>query len=378
MPTRSRERGFDLEPRPVVVFGTRPEAVKLAPVIDALGDNVFVVHTGQHYDPELADTFGQRIGLASPDVQFGFGGTPRSEQVGATTRALVELLSATPARCVIVQGDTNSALAGALAAQHVGAPLIHVEAGLRSHDRAMPEEHNRLVIDHLSALACAPTDHAAEALRSELGVHSSTEVVVTGNTVVDALLAHPLPQGDVGVALQRHGLRRDEFVLATLHRPENVDDADRLRSILDILASARADVVLPMHPRTRARLGERSDRHGLRIIEPLHHREFLALLAACAVCVSDSGGIQEEVSVLKRPVIVVRRSTERPEVVGTFATLTPSVDELRSALIDHLANTEAIHRRLRDLPTPYGDGHAGEHVAAAIAALPAPKRSQPQ
>jgi UDP-N-acetylglucosamine 2-epimerase (non-hydrolysing) len=358
--------------RHVVVFGTRPEAVKLAPVIEALDGRAFVVHTGQHYDAELAGTFGERIGLAPPSVQFQIGGARRSAQVGAATRALVELLGTVGARSLIVQGDTNSALAGALAAHRLSIPLVHVEAGLRSNDRAMPEEHNRIVIDHLSALACAPTQHAADTLRSELDPNSATDIVVTGNTVVDALLLHPPLAHDIEITLARHGLRRDGFVLATLHRPENVDDVDRLHAILDVLASAPDEVVLPLHPRTRRLLGDLDDRTALRVVDPLHHHEFLALLAACAVCVSDSGGIQEEVSVLKRPVIVVRRSTERPEVLGSFATLTPTVDKLRTELKRHLHDVAAIRERLRDIPTPYGDGHAGEHIAAAIEALPTP------
>jgi UDP-N-acetylglucosamine 2-epimerase (non-hydrolysing) len=356
--------------RDVVVLGTRPEAVKLASVIRALGDDAFVVHTGQHYDPELAGAFGDRIGLSRPDVQFEIGGARRSQQVGTATRALVDLLAGNDARTVIVQGDTNSALAGALAAQQLSIPLVHVEAGLRSNDRAMPEEHNRIVIDHLSTLACAPTQRAADTLRAELESKTATNIVVTGNTVVDALFTRPPSEHEIDTALRHHRLERDDFVLATLHRPENVDDVDRLRAILDVLASAHADVLLPLHPRTRERLGTTADRHDVHVIDPLHHNEFVALLAACAVCVSDSGGIQEEVSVLKRPVVVVRRSTERPEVQGTFATLTPTVDELRTELARHLADVAAVHTRLRDIPTPYGDGHAGRRIATAIAALP--------
>ncbi len=358
--------------RDVVVLGTRPEVVKLASLISALGDDAFVVHTGQHYDPELAGAFGGRIGLARPDVQLDVGGARRSEQIGAATRALVDLLSGRGARSVTVQGDTNSALAGALTAQQLSIPLVHVEAGLRSNDRAMPEEHNRIVIDHLSTLACAPTQHAADTLRAELQAHSPTNIVVTGNTVVDALVASPPSETTVVAALRKHRLDRDNFVLATLHRPENVDRDERLVELLSALDTADADVILPLHPRTRARLGDRSFDGRLRIVDPLPHAEFLALLSACAVCVSDSGGIQEEVSVLKRPVIVVRRSTERPEVQGTFATLTPTVDELRTELARHLADVAAIHARLRDIPTPYGDGHAGRRIATAIAALPTP------
>ena len=233
----------------------------------------------------------------------------------------------------------------------------------------MPEEHNRIVADHLADLCCAPT----ETNRDQLALEGITgdRVVVTGNTVVDAA-ARMLPDAAQRAALlDRYGLTRDAYVLSTFHRPENVDDDDRLRVILAELSALPLPVVLPLHPRTAARLpaSERAALGSVRLVDPLAYREFLGLARECAFLVSDSGGVQEEASIVKRPVLVVRASTERPEVIGTFAELIsagPSISTRGRAWADDL---EAIHARLATVPCPYGDGHAGEHIAAAIAAV---------
>jgi UDP-N-acetylglucosamine 2-epimerase (non-hydrolysing) len=270
---------------------------------------------------------------------------------------------------VVVQGDTNSTLAAALAANARGIPLVHVEAGLRSYDRAMPEEHNRVVADHLADLCCAPTETSRAQLAAE-GI-AGDRVVVTGNTVVD-VAARMLPDpARRGALLDRFGLDRDGYVLSTFHRPENVDDETCLRTILAELSALPLPVVLPLHPRTAARLAASAgDPLGaVRVIEPLAYQEFLGLARECAFLVSDSGGVQEEASIVKRPVVVVRVSTERPEVIGTFAELVApgaGIGELGRAWA---ADLPAVHAHLATLPTPYGDGHAGERTAAAIAGL---------
>jgi UDP-N-acetylglucosamine 2-epimerase (non-hydrolysing) len=348
-----------------VVFGTRPEVVKLAPVLWALGDRARTIHTGQHYDPALADTLRAELGLDPPSLQLEVGGSTRGEQLGAATTLLDRAFGAEPPDVVIVQGDTNSTVAGALAANARGIPLVHVEAGLRSDDRAMPEEHNRIVADHLADLCCAPTETSRARLAAE-GI-TGARVEVTGNTVVD--VAGRMMPDDAARAglLEGFGLDRDAFVLSTFHRPENVDGA-RLYSILEELSALPLPVVLPVHPRTAARLASSgSARTGsVRVVAPLGYRDFLGLARECAFLVSYSGGVQEEASIVKRPVLVVRASTERPEVVGTFAELVaagPSIGERGRAWAGDLAR---LHARLAALPTPYGDGHAGERIVAAI------------
>ena len=357
----------ELHGRDVVVFGTRPEAVKLATVIESLGERGCIVHTGQHYDEGLAAGFSAALGLRSPDHQLHVGGRSRSAQVIDATRTLIELLAGSGARSVVVQGDTNSALAGALAATATEIPIVHVEAGLRSHDRAMPEEHNRVVIDHLSALACAPTKHAASVLARELGTPTRTRIIVTGNPVIDVLLRNLPNPATIERVTSRYDVAGRPFVLATLHRPENVDDEQRLGALVELLRAVSVTVVFALHPRAAQRLGTHTPIDGsIRFVDPLEHDDFIALLAACSVCVSDSGGVQEEVSVLGKPVIVVRRSTERPEVVGTFAALAPTVDDLTRELRRHLDEERSIAERLRTLVTPYGTGDSGARIVAAM------------
>jgi len=350
-----------------VVLGTRPEIIKLAPLLHRLGEAAFIVHTGQHYDDLLSAAFFDGLDIDSPDVRLAIGGKSRAEQVATALKALAETLEEHCPAAVVAQGDTNTVLAAALAANSVGVPFVHLEAGLRSFDRQMPEEHNRVVADHLSDLLLAPTETNRANLKRE-GIDAPS-IVVTGNTIVQAVRAMlPLPI-DRGSILDRYDLEPSGYVLSTLHRPENVDDPSTLRIILEELASLPVPVVLPMHPRTLQRskdFGLGSVLADIRVLEPIGYREFLTLGAESALVISDSGGVQEEVSVYKRPLIVVRRSTERPEVIGTFAERVlpgPAIGELAHRWLRDLP---AIHERLAGVPTPYGDGTAAERSMAAI------------
>jgi UDP-N-acetylglucosamine 2-epimerase (non-hydrolysing) len=358
-----------------VVLGTRPEIIKLAGIVRLLGPAARLVHTGQHYDPNLSDTFFAEMGLPAPEVHLGVGGASRGAQIGTAVSAIESYL-ADPApsggrpRAVVVQGDTNAVLAGAVAANAREVALVHIEAGLRSHDRRMPEEHNRVVADHLADLLCAPTTVNRDNLAAE-GI-SGDRVVVTGNTVVEAVM-ELLPDATQRARVRdRYGVSENGYVLSTLHRPENVDAPDTLRVIMEQLAALPVPVILPLHPRTVRRvadfgLGALLDR--IEVVEPIGYRDFLALGAGAALLVSDSGGVQEEVSVYKRPLIVVRRSTERPEVVGTFAERVlpgPGIGDLARDWLDDLP---AVHDKLAALPSPYGDGTASRRSVAAIADL---------
>lgn len=356
--------------RIAVVLGTRPEIVKLAIIIRELGDRAWVLHTGQHYDAGLSDVFFAQFGLDVPLDVLDVGGRSRGAQIGeAITRLDTAFAGERPA-AVIVQGDTNSALAGAVAANAATIPLVHVEAGLRSHDRAMPEEHNRVVVDHLSDLCLAPTETSRQNLLST-GIPDE-RITVTGNTVVEAVL-ELLPAADERLdLLATHGVEREQFVLSTFHRPENVDDAETLTAILDELVALPLPVVLPVHPRLAARIETfgLSDRlAALRPVPPLGSREFLGLFAESAAAVSDSGGVQEEASVVKRPVVVVRRSTERPEVLGTFSTLAAVGPGIGTAAAPWLADPAATHEHLSGLPSPYGDGGASHSTIRAVELL---------
>jgi len=359
----------------VVVLGTRPEIVKLGPVINALGARAVVVHTGQHWDAGLSDVFLEQLQVPAPERSLGIGGGTRGEQLGQAVSLLDAAFAELDPAAVVVQGDTTSALAGGLAANAREVPLVHVEAGLRSFDRAMPEEHNRVVVDQLADLCLAPTEASRQHLLAS-GVPDD-RIEVTGNTVVDALAAL-LPDAPARQALLHdRGLEPEGYVLSTFHRPENVDDPDRLGAVLEQLAALPLPVVLPVHPRLRARadasgLGPTLD--VLRVVPPLDYVAFLGLLAECALVVSDSGGVQEELSVVKRPGLVVRRSTERPEVLGTFTELVEPGPAIGVAAAPLLRDPGAVHRRLATLPSPYGDGHAGPRSAAAVLALLARRR----
>jgi UDP-N-acetylglucosamine 2-epimerase (non-hydrolysing) len=355
----------------LVVYGTRPEAVKLVGVVDALGEAARTLHSGQHYSPELAAEFEDALGLRAPDRQLAVGGTTRGQQIGEATIGIEAELRREPAAAVVVQGDTNTALAGALAANAVGVPIVHVEAGLRSFDKAMPEEHNRVVVDHLADLCCAPTDVSAQNLARE-GIAGDDRVVVTGNTVVEAVQRLAPDADATAKELAARGLDRDAYVLATFHRPENVDEPEVLATILRELAALPLPVVLPLHPRTEgqaraAGLGDLLEQ--VRVERPAGYRTFLALMSASALVVSDSGGVQEESSVVKRPVVVVRKSTERPEVLGTFCELVPAgprIGDVAGGWIDDLAS---MHARLAAIETPYGDGRASVRTVTALERL---------
>lgn len=349
-----------------VVFGTRPEIIKLAPIVRALGERALVVHTGQHFDDSMSRTFLDQLRIGEPHHHLEVGGLTRGAQIGRATIAIEQLLLFARPDVVVVQGDTNSGLAGALAANAAEVPLVHLEAGLRSFDRAMPEEHNRVLIDALADRCLVPHESNALLLGRE-GI-SPDRIRVTGSTLRDALL-DMLPSPDERRRLVADlGLAPSAFVLATVHRAENADSKDNLRTILGELASLGLPVLLPLHPRTRQRateFGLTAMLERLDVIEPLGYREFIGLAAESALMVSDSGGVQEEATIVKRPVIIVRRSTERPEILGTFAHLVPVGPEISATARTLLDDVGATHAVLQDLPYPYGDD-ATERCVAAI------------
>jgi UDP-N-acetylglucosamine 2-epimerase (non-hydrolysing) len=354
------------EPHVTVVIGTRPEIVKMAAIVRLLGRRVRLVHTGQHEDADLAGVFFAAARLPAPQTLTGIRGASRHEQVARIITQLGDLWQAGPSpRAVLVQGDTNTASAAAQAASYAGIPVVHVEAGLRSFDRAMPEEINRCLVGVLADLHCAPTAAAMAQLRAE-GVPAQ-RIALTGNTIVETTL-EMLP--DEAQAIQiaaSFGAEPGQYVLATIHRPENTDDAGRLETILTELGKLGLPVLLPVHPRTRLAV----ERHGLTAAldrlqptGPADHRTFLGLARLARLLVSDSGGVQEECTVLKRPLIVVRNSTERPESIAAgFAHLVqpgPRIGDLGRELIAD----DGLAARLAGISCPFGDGTASARIAA--------------
>jgi len=351
--------------RVTIVVGARPNFMKAAPVARALTDagaHVRIIHTGQHYDPEMSDVFVRQLGMPAPDVFLGVGsGTHGAQTARALEGIEADLLTWRP-DVVVVPGDVNSTLAGALAAVKLGIPVCHLEAGLRSYDRTMPEEHNRVVADHLSSLLLVHSDGAIENLALE-GIREG--VVNVGNTMIDSLLSH-LDAARATDALAEIGVEHGTYLLVTFHRPSLVDDPERLRSTLEGLGAIAAEipVVFPVHPRTRAQIAEagleRTARSAI-LTPPLPYLSFLALEAAARGVLTDSGGVQEETSALGVRCFTLREATERPITVelGTNTVLG--------------ARPERIHEiaALLEAPKPGGpiplwDGRASPRAARAI------------
>jgi UDP-N-acetylglucosamine 2-epimerase (non-hydrolysing) len=335
------------------VVGARPQFVKLAPIAAALteaGHEHVIVHTGQHYDARMSDVFFSDLGIPDPDVHLGVGSGPHGAQTGAMLAALEPVLVTHAPDWVLVYGDTNSTIAGALCAVKLHQPLAHLEAGLRSFNRRMPEEHNRVLTDHAADLCLAPTALALEHLQAEgLGARS----VITGDVMTDVLL-----RTADAVAGRRpdlpHGVEVDDYVLATIHRAENTDDPARLRAIIDGLAALPHPVVLTAHPRLVQRARDHGidlDAGSLHTVKPLDYPSMVAAIAAARGVVTDSGGLQKEAFLLRTPCTTVRTETEWTETVELgWNVLALDLGRL-TALVD------------RPLPPPtsaipYGDGTA--------------------
>lgn len=353
-----------------IVLGTRPEMVKMAKIARLLGDDARIFHSGQHDDTAMSRDVWRALDMPAPEKVFNVGEYRRARQVATATSQLDEIFAVAPPAAVIVQGGTNATLAGALAATAHQIPLVHVEAGLRSFDRTMPEEHNRVVVDHIADVLCAPSQVSRENLRAEN--ISDLRIEVTGNTVVEAVRSQMPSPWSTLECLNSLGALTGDYVLATIDRPENTDDIHTLGMILGELRAVNAQVILPLHPRTMARVQEHGLGHVLEpltVISPLAPSQLLALAAHSAALVSDSGDLQEQCSVIKRPLLVVRRSTERPEVIGTFAERTTPGPEISQIVNGWLANIAHIHDRLASMPSPYGDGNASSRIVQIVSEI---------
>jgi UDP-GlcNAc3NAcA epimerase len=348
--------------RVLTVIGNRPQFVKAAAVSDrlrAVADEV-LVHTGQHYDDELSRVFFEELALPRPDHHLGIGGGTNASQTARMLAALEALVAGERPDVVLVYGDTNSTLAGALAGAQAGVPVAHVEAGMRSYDRAMPEELNRVLADHAAALLLCSSERVAETLRGE---SVAGEVVVVGDVMVDvAMMLAPRARERTDV-LEAFGLQPGRYLVATAHRPGNVDHPARLERLVTLLLAVPSPVVLPVHPRTRARLEAAGLlgrlENGVRLTPPLGYLEFTALLLHARATITDSGGVQKEAYLAGVPCVTMRAETEWTETVD--AGWNVLVD------LDADAAVAALERRPpADRPPLYGDGRAGERVVEAL------------
>jgi UDP-GlcNAc3NAcA epimerase len=350
--------------RVLTVIGNRPQFVKAAAVSDRLraGAREVLVHTGQHYDDELSRVFFDELALPRPEHRLDVGGGSNTSQTSRMLAALEPLLVAERPDWLLIYGDTNSTLAGALAGAQAGVPVAHVEAGMRSYDRAMPEELNRVLADHASSLLLCSSERVAETLRAE---RAAGEVVVVGDVMVDvAHLLAPRAREHVA-ALEACGVGPGAYLLATAHRAGNVDDPERLARLVDVLLAVPEPVVLPLHPRTRARLeaaGLLARLAGrVRLAPPLGYLDFTALLLHARAVLTDSGGVQKEAYLAGVPCVTLRSTTEWTETVDAgWNTL---VDLDAAAAIAALEAPPPASR-----PPLYGDGRAGERVVEALRA----------
>lgn len=356
----------------LAVVGTRPEIIKMAPVIKELErrrvDFVFV-HTGQHYDYEMSRVFIEELGLPKPHVSFELSNTRPASQIGEMTIKLESSLEKArkSLRIMLVQGDTNTILAATIAGIKMNLRIGHVEAGLRSFDWRMPEEHNRRMVDHVSDYLFAPTEVAKRNLEEE---RVWGEVFVTGNTVIDAVDVYFDRILEVEAKV-REGVRFSEYVLVTFHRSENVDNPLVLRDFVRILERMPVPVVFPVHPRMRRRLVEsglwsRLEGMGhVQLMPPVGYFEFLALMRSSMLVMTDSGGVQEEVTHprIRKPVLVLRTSTERPEAVRAGFARVVGVNP-----VTVLAELERLLSSQSNLPekSPFGDGKASQRIVDVI------------
>ena len=308
--------------RVAVLVAARPNFVKTAPLIralEALGVDATVVHAGQHYDNVMSEAFLRDLDIPWPAVNLGVGSGSHGHQTAATILGVEQFLCESTPDAIVVAGDVNATMGGAIAGAKAGIPVVHLEAGLRSFDRSMPEEINRVVTDHLSHLCLAPSRDAVENLARE-GIIGE-RVALVGNCMIDTLL-EKLEEARARRIWEKLGLRAEKYAVLTLHRPSNVDDANKIAELVQTVLEAATpfDVVFPMHPRTAKMLrpsaisASRSSR--LMSIEPLGYIDFLSLLISARIVFTDSGGIQEETSVLGVPCVTLRNNTERPITIS--------------------------------------------------------------
>jgi len=350
-----------------IILGTRPEIIKMSPIIrecEKQGIEYYILHTGQHYSYEMDKIFFEQLKLPQAKYNLDVGSGLHGKQTSKMLAGIEEILIKNRPDVVLVQGDTNTVLAGALAASKLQIKIGHVEAGLRSFDRTMPEETNRIVADHTSDYLFAPTETSRKYLLNE-GIPEE-KIFVTGNTVVDAAYQNLEISKNGADILEELGLTEKGYFAATAHRAENVDSKERLGGILNgfsqIYKEFGLPIIFPAHPRTVKMIGEFGFKvpEGTRLIEPLGYLEFLQLESGARLILTDSGGVQEESCILKVPCVTLRDNTERPETVDVGANVVIGVDEnIRDSVKDML-------KKNNNWSNPYGKGDTGRLIITSL------------
>jgi UDP-N-acetylglucosamine 2-epimerase (non-hydrolysing) len=356
----------------ISVAGARPNFMKIAPLMEAFraapGIEPMLVHTGQHYDERMSDLFFRQLGIPEPDINLGVGSASHAVQTAGIMRAFEPVVVEHSPDAVLVVGDVNSTIACGLVAVKLGVKLVHVEAGLRSFDRVMPEEINRLLTDAISDLLFCTEQSGVDNLCRE-GVPEE-RIFLVGNVMIDTLLKNRA-KAEGSQILDELGLAPGGYVVLTLHRPSNVDDPEVLGGLLDALEAIQRQmpIVFPIHPRTRNNLsrlglGQRvAGMAGLRLIDPAGYLDFLKLMSSAKVVLTDSGGIQEETTILKVPCLTLRENTERPVTaeVGSNRIVGTDPQNILAAFRDTMEG-----RCRAPMTPPLWDGHAAERIASIL------------
>ncbi len=350
-----------------IVLGTRPEIIKMASLIrecERRKLDFFILHTGQHYSKELDEQIFDDLELPKSRYNLGVGGQPYRKQVGIMIKEISKILEKEKPDVVIVQGDTISVLAGTLAAKKFNIKVAHHEAGLRSHDITMLEETNRIITDHVSDFLFAPTPDALKNLHQE--GREPDKIFLTGNTIVDTVNQNLEIANKKSDALRKLKIEPNEYILATIHRAENVDKDDKLRNILEGLKMVQTNLnlplIFPIHPRTKNKIKEFNIElpENLTLIDPLGFLEFLQLEANAKVALTDSGGVQEECFILKVPCITVRENTERPETIEYKANILAGTEPKK--ILECTLHMIANYPKLNNWENPFGDGNAAKRI----------------
>lgn len=347
-----------------LILGTRPEIIKMSPIIRCCEKNnidYFILHTGQHYSYNMDKIFFEELKLAPPKYNLNTGSNDFRKQIGIMAVGIKEILIREKPDFVLVIGDTNTVLAGALAANQLRISLVHIEAGLRSHELEMIEETNRIITDHISDVLFSPTEVSKEYLIEEK--IPLNKIFISGNTIVDAVIQNLSISERKNNVLKENNLEKDGYFLVTLHRPENVDKKSSLSVLMGSLKKVSEnydyELVLPLHPRTKKML-EKFDLKipdKIKVMNPLSYLEFLQLEKNARLILTDSGGVQEEASILKVPCITLRNTTERPETVTIGCNVVAGVEN--NNILMHIEN---MLKKERNWVTPYGDGKSSEFI----------------
>ncbi len=353
--------------RVAVILGTRPEIIKMSPVVRALEETKtehFILHTGQHYSYNMDKIFFKQLQIPAAKYNLEVGSGSHAEQTARILTGVEEVLQKEQPDIVLVEGDTNSVFAGALAASKLLIKVGHVEAGLRSYDRNMPEEINRILTDHCSDYLFSPSEKAKSILLEE-GIKED-RIFVTGNTIVDAVYQNLEIARNESNSLEILHIKPGEYFLVTLHRQENVDSKKRFGSILtglNMLAKEfNLPVIYPIHPRSRQKMSEFSlDPGAVRLIEPLDYLGFLQIESNARLILTDSGGVQEEACILGIPCVTLRDNTERPETIEAGSNILAGVDAETI-----LQSARTMMTKEKNWANPFGDGKAGQRIIDII------------